>query len=190
MNWEEYAAVNPLGQGSYIAEPVQQMRVETIAQRCHGSVLDVGAGDGYASTVIKDAGHPVHVVDISEVRVRRATQEYGLPAEVGDATSLAFEDESFDTVVLAEILEHLDNPGAALAEACRVAKDRVIVTLPLHGWEDPTHRWRIRLDVVCDPAQRAQNPTKGEQIVLTFQRGPCWPPGYANTDPTYQELYE
>lgn len=43
---------------------------------------------------------------------------------------LPFEDAAFEVVVLADVLEHLDNPHAALDEAIRVASKGVVVLLP------------------------------------------------------------
>lgn len=188
--WEAYARTNPLGDGAYHAEPVQDKRATTVADRVVGTVLDVGGGDGYVARRIRERGHWVKVVDISTIRVLRCWDEHRIPAESGDATSLHFPDQSYDTVVLGEVLEHLDNPGHALAEACRVARKRVVMSLPLNGWADPTHQWRIRLDVVRDPEQHAKDPTKGEQIVLTLERGICWPPDYPQSDPSWAALYK
>jgi len=43
---------------------------------------------------------------------------------------LPFEDDSFETVVLADVLEHLDDPYLALDEAMRVARKSVVILLP------------------------------------------------------------
>jgi hypothetical protein len=43
---------------------------------------------------------------------------------------LPFEDDSFESVVLADVLEHLEDPHAALDEAMRVARCSVVVLLP------------------------------------------------------------
>jgi Methionine biosynthesis protein MetW len=43
---------------------------------------------------------------------------------------LPFEDDSFETVVLADVLEHLDDPHSALDEAMRVGRSAVVVLLP------------------------------------------------------------
>jgi SAM-dependent methyltransferase len=43
---------------------------------------------------------------------------------------LPFDDDSFETVVLADVLEHLNHPHAALDEAMRVGRRSVIVLLP------------------------------------------------------------
>jgi ubiquinone/menaquinone biosynthesis C-methylase UbiE len=99
---------------------------------------------------------------------------------------LPLEDQSVDTVVLAEILEHVDNPGEILAEACRVAGERVVVSLPLNGWSDRTHQWRISLDYCRG---ETGDPTKSEQIVLTFQRGTCWPLGYEAFDEDWHRQF-
>lgn len=41
-----------------------------------------------------------------------------------------FENDSFDCVVLADLLEHLDAPHVALDEAMRVARNSVVILLP------------------------------------------------------------
>lgn len=189
MNWDAYARAHVLNEDHYNSEPVQNMRARTIVDRCVGTVLDVGGGDGYIANMIRKAGHWVKVLDISPIRALRCWFNYSLASESGDATDLKYPDRSWDTVVLAEVAEHLDNPGAALAEAFRVARKRVVVSLPLNGWCDPTHEWRVRLDRVEDPAQRKDDPTKGEQIVLTFERGKCWPDDYFRTDPEWSALF-
>ncbi len=72
-----------------------------------GSCLNVGCG----SHIIKDA------VNIDE----------GLP-------NLDFEDESFDTVICSDVLEHLGPYKQALEELFRVAKKKVILTVPAYKW--------------------------------------------------------
>lgn len=187
MNWDAYARFNPLTPNHYAVEPIQNIRVDLTARRCVGSVLDVGSGDGYSAAKIRDHGHSVLPVDISELRVQRMADDYDIRGQVMNAEALDCDDQSFDTVVLGEILEHQENPGKALAEAFRVARERVVVSLPLNGWEDPTHQWRISLDTLYDPNE--SNPTKTQQIVLTFQRGECWPPGYSESDMKWRDQF-
>jgi ubiquinone/menaquinone biosynthesis C-methylase UbiE len=47
-----------------------------------------------------------------------------------DATSLKFSDNSFDTALLFEVLEHANNPDAILKEAKRVSSKNVLITVP------------------------------------------------------------
>lgn len=187
-DWDAYAERQPHLARAYEAEPVQMDRAQSLPARCVGSVLDVGSSDGFITALIARS-HPVIAFDIAYLRADRARKTHNVLSMVGDANHLPFADGSFDTVVLAEILEHLDNPGPALGEAARVARERVIVTLPLNGWADPTHRWRISLDQHEDRHQHTFDPTRGQQITLTMQRGDCWPNDYWKTDPSWREQF-
>jgi len=96
------------------------LRFEMIASLCKGTVLDVGAGDGKLGEYL-NPGH--HYTGIDET-------PRGPSVLVGTAYELAFEDDSFDTVVLAEVIEHLLHPAEALEQAYAVARHQVIVSTP------------------------------------------------------------
>lgn len=185
--WEEYAGTHLHNEDAYLGEPVQQARALALACRVHGTVLDVGGGDGYVANLMRAEGCDVTVFDISDIRVRRA-RAAGFTAHQGDACALPYPDGEFDCVVLGEVLEHLDNPGPAFSEAFRVARDRVVMSVPLGGWEDPTHQWRISLDDCVDDGET--NVTKGRQLVLAWQRGRCWPHGYHAFDPSWKRQFQ
>lgn len=61
----------------------------------------------------------------------------------GDATRLPFGDDTFDAVICSEVLEHLPDYHAALAEMRRVLKPqgRLCITVP-HGWPERLC-WRL-----------------------------------------------
>lgn len=109
------------------------------------SCLDVGCGDAGTSGAWIN-GHTARYVgvDISSSAVEKARGR-GLEAEViEDASSLPFEDDSFDAAVCSEVLEHLFNPQDALAEIHRVLRPggRLILSVP-----NAAH-WRNRLDLM------------------------------------------
>ena len=56
---------------------------------------------------------------------------------LGSAYALPFRDDSFDTVLCSEVLEHLEHPVDALRELNRVARRHIILTVP----REPL--WRI-----------------------------------------------
>ena len=87
-------------------------------------VLDVGAGDGLITHILKAKG-----IDNDKDGVRLA-QEKGADVILGDAYSLPFEDNSFEAVMMIDSLEHFDNPEKALQEARRVAPILYINTPP------------------------------------------------------------
>ena len=49
------------------------------------------------------------------------------------AESLQFDDNSFDTVIMFEVLEHLRNPDKALSEVKRVTRNNLVLTVPNLG---------------------------------------------------------
>jgi ubiquinone/menaquinone biosynthesis C-methylase UbiE len=187
VDWDAYALSHPQNKDHFAHEPVQQHRSEVLAKRARGTVLDVGGGDGYQAELMQAQGAKVAVLDVSPKRIERV-QEKGIEGIVGSADDLPFDDDTFTTVVLAEVLEHLGDPGTAIREAFRVSNQRVVISLPLKGWADPTHEWRVTLDHCIDPNEK--DPTKGEQIVLTFRKGKCWPHDYYKNDRGWTEQME
>lgn len=96
-------------------------RREWILSKCKKDekILNVGSGNGW---IFKDSGLTVIHVDIDR---------YDIPYFIQmDAHDLKFPDKSFDVVALTEILEHVQDPVKVLKEAKRVAKKRIIITVP------------------------------------------------------------
>jgi methionine biosynthesis protein MetW len=105
--------------------------------------IDIGCGDGGTSGPALQRRAASYVgVDISASALQMA-RERGLDVRhIEDAAGLPFEDGAFGVAVCVEVLEHLFEPQAALAEIRRVLRPggRLIVTVP-----NVAH-WRNRLD--------------------------------------------
>lgn len=84
-------------------------------------VLDVACGFGCYSMEISRAGAQVYGIDISKPSVEIA-RYCGASALIGDAESLPFQSNVFDSVLCACSLEHFGNDEAALEEMSRVLK--------------------------------------------------------------------
>lgn len=106
--------------------PLEFRRTQEII-RAHvpvGRVLDVGGGAGNHARALMDAGYEVELIEPVPRHVKQAG-EAGVPAAVGDARDLPFEDDSFDAVIMLGPLYHLasrDDRSQALAEARRVLR--------------------------------------------------------------------
>lgn len=90
-------------------------------------VLDVACGSGYGSYEMANRGRAAMVVgvDISQSAIEYCCSHYqakNLEFIKGDATSLEFPDDSFDTVVSFETIEHLADIEGYLDEIYRVTK--------------------------------------------------------------------
>ena len=98
-------------------------------------LLDVGCGLGTISLGLARAVAPgeMHGLDMEASQIdmaRSAAQAFGVDNatfHVGDAVDLPFEDDSFDVVSFQNVLMHIPDTLAALAEAKRVLKSGGII---------------------------------------------------------------
>ncbi|GAB17756.1 hypothetical protein GOEFS_038_00230 [Gordonia effusa NBRC 100432] len=109
------------------------------------TAIDIGAGQGRHSFEMFRRGADVIAFDMSESDMADVGEmfdammaENQVPAsakaraEVGDALRLPYADDSFDVVLMSEILEHIPSDEAAISEMVRVLKPGGIaaVTVP------------------------------------------------------------
>ena len=94
-------------------------------------VLDIGCGDGLLLSALAQKGVSAFGIDISEEGVKKC-REKGLDVSVVDITTenLPFQDGTFDTVVMLDVLEHVYEPEVLLEEAVRVSKKYIIISVP------------------------------------------------------------
>ena len=106
-------------------------------------VLDLGGRDGTLTKHFIEKNH-VTLADIDENALEYAKKTYKVETMKVDLNqSLPFKDNSFDVVVMAEVLEHLPYPNITLGEIKRVLKTNgeFIGNLPLaYHLKD---RWQI-----------------------------------------------
>ena len=96
------------------------------------SALDVGSSQGFFGAEIgKRFGTEVWSVDLSDLSARAVHDRYGTPSASADATRLPFKDDCFDLVYSTEVIEHVLDPEAMLAEMRRVARRWVLITTPI-----------------------------------------------------------
>jgi ubiquinone/menaquinone biosynthesis C-methylase UbiE len=107
-------------------------------------VLDVGAGSGTFSNLMAARGFDVTSTDVTEAALEVLRTRVSGPVERADATSLPFPASAFDGVILGEVLEHVEDDGAALLEAARVLRPNGIlaVSVPRNpAWFSPSDEW-------------------------------------------------
>jgi SAM-dependent methyltransferase len=99
------------------------------------SVLDVGCGEGVltAEWAARLGDERVVGIDLDDPKLRaqwesRARANLEFRAE--EATSLSFADDEFDLAAAIEVLEHVPEPEATLAEMARVARRHLLVSVP------------------------------------------------------------
>ncbi|MGI8557938.1 MAG: methyltransferase domain-containing protein [Solirubrobacteraceae bacterium] len=109
-----------------LVEAEHVLRYWWASNQCVGRrVLDAGCGAGYGAAMLHAAGAgEVVAIDLSEsiVEVARQAVPDNVACEIGDVTSLSFGDATFDVIVCFEVIEHVDDPNAALDELARVLR--------------------------------------------------------------------
>ncbi len=96
-----------------------------------GRALDVGCGVGQVVTRLAEAGFEAHGVDVSAPNIERAGK-VSEHCRLYDGRRLPFPDRHFASVGALNVLEHVDEPEAFIAELVRVVDvgGRVVISSP------------------------------------------------------------
>ncbi|MFH8724513.1 class I SAM-dependent methyltransferase [Streptomyces termitum] len=113
-------------------------------------VLDLGCGAGRHAFECYRRGAQVVALDRNGEEIREVATWFAAMKEAGeapagatatamegDALNLPFPDESFDVVIISEVMEHIPDDKGVLAEMVRVLKPggRIAITVPRYGPE-------------------------------------------------------
>jgi ubiquinone/menaquinone biosynthesis C-methylase UbiE len=128
--------------------PVMKARIEKIIELTQPEgkkILEVGCNEGFVSKALMENGGLVTPVDYDPAMCKKANDIFGLDVVQGNIMELPFEDQSFDVALGCEVLEHISNPFKGLSELFRVAREKVVITVPVgEYWAgEVTHQWML-----------------------------------------------
>ncbi|EAR07397.1 class I SAM-dependent methyltransferase [Reinekea blandensis] len=117
-------------------------------------VIDLGCGSGYGSTFITKVSKNYTGVDVSNEAVLYAQERYGNNnttfMKISSSEPLPFSDNSFDTALSFQVIEHVKLPDSYLQEAKRILKPNgtLIIITPdkanrLLCIQQPWNRWHL-----------------------------------------------
>jgi SAM-dependent methyltransferase len=119
-------------------------------------VLDVGAGFGRHVFECARRGADVVALDYAEDEVVQTRATLGAMVDEGeiildrfkgvlrgDATKLPFADDSFDVVITSEVLEHIQDDVAAIAEMVRVLRPGGHFAATVPSWMPEKINWML-----------------------------------------------
>ena len=129
--------------------PVMRTRIEKILElaRVKGKkVLECGCNEGFVSRAMEEDGaESVLATDYDIEYVMKANRIFGVKTQRCNVLELPFADKEFDVVVAGELLEHVVNPILALKELFRVARERIVISIPVGEYwlGELTHQWEL-----------------------------------------------
>lgn len=95
-------------------------------------VLDVGSGNGKIAYDVSEKAKEVTGIDIRTINVKKARERYSrgnLTFTKGDATSMDIQDQ-FDTIILSNVLEHIEHRVEFLKKLSRIAPI-ILIRVPM-----------------------------------------------------------
>lgn len=128
-----------------------------------GRLLDVGCGPGFLLSSAHGRGWQARGVELNEWAARFAHDELGLDVHVGALEGAGLGDGELDAVTMMDLIEHVAEPGAMVAEAARVLRPGGVLALLTPDAGSPVSRLLGRR---WPEAQRAP-----EHVVLLSVRG-------------------
>lgn len=120
-------------------------RYTKLLEQPYGKTLEIGSAQGLFTTMLAKKGIAVTGIDINKklLAIAADTAKINRVAKVPtfrfqDVTNMInLANNSFDTVVCSEVLEHLHNPKVAVKEIARVCRGNVYITVPKKGVMTP-----------------------------------------------------
>jgi len=119
-------------------------------------VLDMGCGGGRHAFALYRRGADVVALDMDAAELKDVAGMFAAMAEAGEAPAqatatalrgtayaLPFDDDSFDRIVAAEVLEHLPDDRRAMAELFRVLKPGGLMAVTVPRWGPELLCWAL-----------------------------------------------
>ncbi len=134
--------------------------LKLIIDESPNSVLDIGCSEGGISSFLVDGKRKIYGIDISAEKIDKASAK-GIIVKAGDVSKgLPYDDNSFDIVLAAEIIEHLIDTDYFLEEIYRVLKEngKLVITTPnLANLENRLRLLIGRYPIFVDYTSRGDN---------------------------------
>lgn len=97
-----------------------------------GKLLDIGCGNGQFLSRMQGFGWQVFGVEPDGQAAKIAREKFGISIYEGTLEEVDFHDDTFDTITMSHVIEHLPDPINTLRECYRVLKPggQLVITTP------------------------------------------------------------
>lgn len=135
-------------------------RIEATVKNAGVRILDAGCTGGGYVKYFCEHGYDTYGFDLFPDKKWQG--KYKSRFQLADIRHIPFKDNSFDTIVSFEVLEHLEDFELALSELHRVTRKNIVISVPncsipevfqksglaFHYWVDPTHKQMFTEEVI------------------------------------------
>jgi 2-polyprenyl-3-methyl-5-hydroxy-6-metoxy-1,4-benzoquinol methylase len=130
--YDKYGSTNPFARR--LMEGFERDLIKLLDVARPRSMVDVGCGEGVLTERwARRVPGSVVGVDLDDPKLRAEWDRRAMPNlefRTGTGDNLPFADREFDTAAAMEVLEHVPDPEAVLAEMARVASRWLLVSVP------------------------------------------------------------
>jgi SAM-dependent methyltransferase len=144
--WRLYHAL--VADAVSLQRPTKDATVYQFLGQAPGRVADIGCGPGVFTRYLCQHSEFVYAADIDEAALSRTYSRHAgkqnLAPVVAYANHLPFRDDSLNTVLFLEVLEHLDDDAGAIRELHRVLvpSGNLVLSVPIPPGEvNPDEEW-------------------------------------------------
>lgn len=130
-NFEKHTNQNPISR--FFLDNFTNVLIATIKPLKPESVLDVGAGEGFVLERLRKEkiGKKLEGIEYMDEAIELGKKTNPLvKIKKGDIYKLPYKDNAFDVVICTEVMEHLEDPKAALKELKRVTAKHLVLSVP------------------------------------------------------------
>ncbi|MCX7708388.1 MAG: class I SAM-dependent methyltransferase [Clostridia bacterium] len=140
--------------------------LELMAEEVSGDmrILDIGTGTGDIALGLSKHVKSIDAIDYSPEMIKLAKEKarekevMNISFQTGDCYQLPFEDETFDRVIMSNLIHIIEHPDQAIEEAKRVLKESGLLILPTY-----LHKQNVKSVLVSRILQ-----LKGHPVVTRF----------------------
>jgi ubiquinone/menaquinone biosynthesis C-methylase UbiE len=156
-HWEESVTQSTF----WVVDCMRYRRIAALCPHSSATLLDIGAGDGYLTDMLRKGGRIAIAADLTTSRLRQIQQSAPQlrPLQM-NAVCIPIRSHSLDVVVASEVVEHIENYRNVFWEVYRILapNGKFIVSVP---YKDPLEQ------IVCPHCLRPFNPSGH---VISFDR--------------------
>jgi ubiquinone/menaquinone biosynthesis C-methylase UbiE len=130
-NLEKHTTQNPVSR--FFLNNFRKVLLEQIKQLHPGSILDVGAGEGFTLEMLRinKTANKLEGIEYMDDAIALGKKLHPqVSIKKGDIYKLPYQANAFDLIICTEVLEHLEDPEKALSELKRVTKKYLIISVP------------------------------------------------------------